>query len=255
MSVDFRRRKTSNDRLEIDWNHPVYAPDLKKKVEKGRTSTAYVDVALLRDEAFLRIRGEDHRPLLIVRECGFCKGTDDALLTRRINNERTVLMTQWFHCVKLPNNVLKQNHPFRKLFAQEHPPHLFLASWDGATVIPMTGLQTQSQLWKSMDVLLKQHYKKDSKSALKELAKLLNEYDQIDIRQDEHAARREQAMVKYGPKSSKVKALSQKIAKLEKQRKRASAREAKVRNLGLVPLSKEKQLEFDADRDKLVGGN
>ena len=70
--------------------------------------------------------------------------------------------------------MLKANLPFRKLLTEKHPPHLFLSSWDGETVIPLTGLQTQTQLWKAMDSLLSKYYRSDTKRALKELAKLLN---------------------------------------------------------------------------------
>jgi len=243
-----RRRNTSKDRLEIEWNLPVYAPDLDKKVDEGRTSSGYIDVALPRNEAFLHIRGKDHRPLLIVRECGLCKGSDDALMDRRIDNEKTILFTKWFHCVKLPNHVLKANHPFRQLFTQKHPPHLFLASWDGSTVIPMTGLQSQGVLWKNMEKMLKAHYKKDSKRAVKEVIKLLSHYDYLDASKAELEDRYEEELVKRGPKSPKLKQLKKKMDSLEKKRKLALARESKIRNLELRPLDEDGQKRFEAQK-------
>lgn len=243
-----RRRATSKDRLQIDWHMPVYAPDLDKKVEEGRTSSGFVQVALPREEAFLHIHGDDHRPLLVLRECGFCKGSDDALIDRRMDVEKTVLMTQWFHCVKLPNHVLKANHPFRNLFTEKHPPHLFLASWDGSNIVPMDGLQSQSQLWKSMEKLLKQHYKKDHKKALKELAKLLNKFDHLDAAMGEQEDRYESALVKHGPKSSKLKDIKKKMAKIEKQKQAALAREKKVRDINLIPLEGDAKKRFDSQK-------
>ena len=54
------------------------------------------------EEAYAMLAGEDHRPLLVLRECMTCNGTDDALMTRKADNERTMLLSRWFHCVKLP---------------------------------------------------------------------------------------------------------------------------------------------------------
>ena len=57
-----------------------------------------------------------------MRECERCKGTDHALLSRSLDNEQTVLLTHWFHCVKLPPNVLEAKHPL---------PNMFLRTKDG----------------------------------------------------------------------------------------------------------------------------
>ena len=67
-------------------------------------------VALSREEAVKKIAGTDPRPLLVVRECNLCRGANHALLSHKLDNERTLLLTQWFHCVKLRPNVLDKNH-------------------------------------------------------------------------------------------------------------------------------------------------
>ena len=231
-----RRRETAKRLLEIDWNFPVYAPDLDKQVEAGRTTTDSVDEALPRSRAFAEIVDEeDDRPLLVLRECNSCKGSDAALLSRKLDNERTVLMTRWFRCVKLPTDVLDKDHPFRNLFAQEHPPHLFLCDKHGKNVIPLDGMQSQTILWKQMGKMLKQRYRKNSARALKEIRKLLNLYDMLDIRKDDYLARLDDVLIKYGPKSPKVKSLKKKLAKLEKDRKSAEKREKELFDIGLIP--------------------
>ncbi|MCA8941539.1 MAG: hypothetical protein KDB80_03180 [Planctomycetes bacterium] len=231
-----RRRETAKRLLEIDWLLPVYAPDLERKVERGRTTTATALEALPRSRAFAEITDpDDDRPLLVLRECTQCKGSDAALLSRKLDNELTVLMTRWFRCVKLPTDVLEQDHPFRKLFEDEHPPHLFLCDKFGRNVIALDGNQSQTLLWKQMRKVLEERYKKDADRALKEIRKLLNYYDLLDIRRDDYLSRLDDVLLKYGPKSSKVRSLQRKIDKLDKDRAEADARKDKLFDLGLIP--------------------
>ena len=106
MPMSFERRKTSKDRLKIKWDFPA---SIEMKVDKSGRTTAQVRMyALGVEEAFKRIRGDDERPLLIVRECGKCKGSDDAVLSRTLDNEKTLLLSRWFHCVKLMHHVLDE---------------------------------------------------------------------------------------------------------------------------------------------------
>ena len=169
----------------------------------------------------------------MLRECTSCKGSDAALLDRKLDNENTVLMTRWFRCVKLPTDVLEANHPFRKLFADRHPPHLFLCDKHGGNLIPLDGNQSQTILWKQMKKVLKQRYEKNSDKALKEIRKLLNVYDHLDAQEDELLTRLEDELVKRGEKSAKVKKLRKKIAQVQKEREKAKEKEAKVSDLGL----------------------
>ena len=171
-----------------------------------------------------------------MRECKHCKGTDDALLSRRLDNEKTILLTQWFNCVKLPNHVLQQNHPFRNLFVAKHPPHLFLCRFDGTAVVDMDGQQTQSDLWKAMTKLIRLEYRGDPQKALKEIFRCLNAYDSIDSRELELRDRYEDALDRHGPKSSKVKKLQKKLEKLVAERKTVEAREQELMEFDLRPL-------------------
>lgn len=235
--LDFRRLETSKKHLEIDWNYPVYAPDLEEQaVEEGRTTSGRARVALPRERAIYEVRSDSRKPLLVVRECGFCKGTDDALLSRRLNNEKTLLLTKWFHCVKLPNHVLEAEHPFRNLFEGEKPPHLFLCRWDGSGVVTMDGQQTQSDLWDAMEELIGLEYEEDVGKAVKGLLRCLDAYDSIDSRETEIRQRLEATLDEDGPRSPKVRKLQAKLERLAKEREEVAEREAELLDLGLRDL-------------------
>lgn len=234
--IDFRRLDSSKERLQIDWTFPVYAPDLEEKVEAGRTTSGRAKVALPREQAIAEIRAPDRRPLLVVRECGFCKGTDDALLSRRLINEKTLIYARWFRCVKLPNHVLEQDHPFRNLFEGEHPPHLFLCRYDGSDAVSLDGQQTQAELWREMERLIELDYEGRPAKAVRDYLRLLDGYDAIDSIQQEKRRQLEEELDERGPKSSKAKRLRKQLAELESRRAELQEREAEVLDLGLRPL-------------------
>lgn len=171
--------------------------------------------------------------MLVVRECGFCKGTDDALLSRRLDNERTLLLTKWFHCVKLPNHVLEADHPFRNLFEGEHPPHLFVCRADGSGVVSMDGQQSQSDLWRAMEELIGLEYEESVKTSVKGLLRCLDGYDSIDSREREIRQRLEATLDEDGPDSPKVRKLQKKLEKLAAERAEIAEREVELLDLGL----------------------
>jgi hypothetical protein len=236
MPIDFRRQATAKRLLAIDWTLPVWAPDLAEQQEEGRTYGGRARTALPREEAIAAIRAEDRRPLLVVRECRMCQGTDDALLSRRLDNEKTILLTRWFRCVKLPNHVLDADHAFRKLFPDEHPPHLFLCRYDGTGVVPMSGQQSQAELWQAMTSLLAEDYTGDPEVAVKGLLRVLNEYDTVDSRESELRQRYEESLDAHGPNHSKSKSLARKLADLAKRRAAIQKTERELSDLGLLPL-------------------
>jgi hypothetical protein len=246
MPIDFRRLETSKDRLDVDWNYPVYAPDLgQEKVEDGRTTSGRARAALPRERALLEIQSGTRKPMLVVRECGFCKGTEEALLNRRLNNEKTLLLTKWFHCVKLPNHVLDADHPFRNLFEGDHPPHLFLCRHDGSEAVAMDGQQTQSELWNAMLSLIESEYEGDAAKAVKGLLRVLDGYDAIDARLVELQDRLETTLDEDGPRSAKAKKLKRQVDELIADREKLVTREAELLDLGLKPHA-----EDDAERDR-----
>lgn len=229
-AMTFERQATAKERLKLQWDFPVYEPPQQQTTG---TVAERVRRALPRDEAFAAITGEDRRPLLVLRECGSCKGTDDALLDRRMSNEQTMLLARWFHCVKLPDSVLESDHPFHALFEGDAPPHLFLCSADGSDVAAMTGQQTQSELWKSMLGVLRSNYEREPEAALKERNRLLNAFDTLDSRRGELQKRYSQELEKRGPKSAKLKAIQRDLDELAAERRELEERERQIMDLQL----------------------
>src|SRR5262245_5288255 len=171
------RGPTTRMELEIKWDHPVPPKD----GDPERTA-AIPRRALPLVEALAIIRGNDPRPLLVLRECARCSGTEDALLARMEDNERTYLMSRWFHCVKLPPAVLEPDHPFHELFPGEEPAHLFLSRADGSLRHDLSGVHAQGELWAAMKELLASEYRSDPEHALVKLSKILDGFDELDER-------------------------------------------------------------------------
>lgn len=197
----------------MTWDYPVYKEETQGDATgtQGRAARR----ALSREEAIKYIAGEDPRPLLILRECKVCNGTDDALLKTGADNERTFLLAAWFHCVKLPVDVLEEDHPFHNLFTEKQPEHLFVCSVDGSKHNALQSQTSRTELWKSMHGLLDEEYKKGPKSSLKKITGLLGKLDEKDARLDILLSRQEQILEEDGPESKKLKKLSKKIKKEE----------------------------------------
>ncbi len=246
--------KTTRKALQMQWDYPVFQKKTSRpgKVSDNATGASAVLDALPREQAFLYIAGEDPRPLLILRECEFCNGTDDALLSKTEGNENTLLMARWFHCVKLPTHVLKENHPFTRLFS-EYPaksmPHLFLVSRDGSKAIPLKGDQSQTELWKAMESVIAVDYKKKYEPSLKEVKKILVRYDTLDAEEALKEERMQLELEANGPKSKKLKKLQLELLRVEKERKKLKLREAKLMDLGL----KREKVEKDIVLTNLAG--
>lgn len=227
--MSFERRRTSKERLKIKWDFPA-SIEIKQE-DDGHTVARAQMYALSLEEAFARISGDDDRPLLIVRECGRCKGTDDALLSRSLDNEKTLVMTRWFHCVKLMHHVVEDNHTYAKMFEGKRPPHLFLASADGTNMAPLPGDQSQSDLWKAMDRVIAREYEGNSKQATKDIFKVLATYDQLDAMEDQVREQYDAELEKRGPRSPKLKRLNVKLKNLATKRAQAEQREEKLSEL------------------------
>jgi len=234
------RGRTAKKATKLDWQYPVFKREVTKRggdADNGTVARA-ANVALPYEEAILYIAGEDRRPLIILRECKQCNGTDDALLSRQEDNTRTLLMTRWFRCVKLPMEVLEDNHPFHALFEEEHPPHLFITRWDGSDPIPLRGDRSRSELWGNMQRMLESEYLGDSKKALKQLEMVLNQYDVMDQRIDRLEQSVEEEIENAGPKSRKLKKLRKDLAEAEEEMERLKKREQEVSDLKLKYLDK-----------------
>lgn len=215
------RGPTSRVELKIGWEFPTY--EEKVAAEDGKTAAKRARHALGAAEAFAYIAGSDHRPLLILRECLKCNGTDDALMTRKQDNERTLLMSRWFHCVKLPPDVLAEDHPFHALFAAENPGHLFFARFDGSDRKDLSGQQSRAELWDMMQSYLATEYEKGIDASLKELLALLDRFDRLDTDLVAVNDQMDDLIEKGQASSSKMGKLQQKKAELEAAKAKARA--------------------------------
>lgn len=215
------RQRTSTALLRWDWD---IGPGIAAPVHHaGKKLTV--------DEAVAALAGGDSRPLLVLRECKQCEGTEDAFLSREFDNEKTILLGRWFHAVKLPVGVTDENHPLNALFAGKSPPHLFTATADGKTLVPLDGRQSQAQLLKAMTSVLRKAYTKDPDSAVKTLANLLDKLDGIDLR----IAGLEERMIGEKLDSPAGKDLEKDHAALSAERQALLDKGAKAEDLVLRP--------------------
>lgn len=240
IALDFRRGKTAKRLLEIEWVYPVWKPTDTDQVPDGRTVVKQVERALPLEQAYELITEGDRRPVLILRECERCKGTDHALLSQTLDNEQTVLLAHWFRCVKLPPNVTTENHPFFNLFKREKEgdkiPHLYFCDPDGSNRMELSGEQSQSQLWQTMFAYLDRCYSENAKEALKEMRQLLGQFDKLDAYEQQVKSRLDKEIEKNGPESAKVKKLESDLAKLGKERKKLTDRQKELRELALATM-------------------
>lgn len=231
--MKFVRGALSRDRLDLDWLHPV-PPD------RGFETSAAGPLPLA--EALDELWREDERPLLILRECRLCEGSDMPLLRRTLNNERTRLLANWFRVVRLPAHVIDNSHPFHNVFAGfgfgADLPHFFLLAHPLARPLPFTGSQTQQQLWQGLHTVLRERYQLDPVKALKRWQRLLDQFDAIEARQESWRDQLAEARAKQGPKSSRARQLRQRLEQGEAQMGVLLEREQRIRNLILLPFPK-----------------
>ena len=235
------RGPTSRDALTIAWDFPVYeAKPLGDGNSRAKAARRRLELA----DAFEFLAADDPRPLLVLRECLTCNGTDDALLTREADNEKTMLMSRWFRCVKLPPNVLEEDHPFHGLFADEDPGHLFVASPDGTNRRDLNGQQSRTELWKVMEGLLHLEYasKPAYSKSLKKLSNLLDEFDSLDADIRDLEKQIDKRIEDDGPGSRKLKGLAKKLDKAKKERAEARAEAERLTKLSPRPAEEKAKL-------------
>ena len=225
------RGPTAKGILQMQWDYPVYSEP--EQADDGGTRAKRARKALSREEALAFVAGDDPRPLLVLRECKVCNGTDEALLKGGIENERTFLLARWFHCVKLPADVLEEDHPFHALFLEEQPEHLFVSSTDGSNHTPLESQTSRSELWKHMKKLLAVEYEDSPDKALKKLNRTLDKLDQADERWNELSAKRDDLLEKEGPKSRRLKKLDSQLEDVTAERTELKAELAKAFELEL----------------------
>jgi hypothetical protein len=204
------RGPSSNSVLKLVWEYPVYTPP--KSDDAGPTVAPKRRAALSEIDAFAYIAGKDPRPLLVLRECKNCNGTDDALLSRgNEDNERTFLLSRWFHCVKLPVDVLQADHPFHSLFPGDDPEHMFFCAADGTGRIPMESERSRVELWGSMMQVLKANYAKDPEESMRKMERVIDEFDELDQRITALEQKIDGVVETDGPESHKLKKLQSEL--------------------------------------------
>lgn len=226
--MDLRRHEESQRLLKIDWTHPAV---LELKTDVGPTSSEQRMFALDRETALARLTLKDPRPLLLLRECEHCKGTEHALLSRTLDNERIQLMLRFFHCVKFRPNVLDETHTYRRLFDEKAPAHLMLLSADGKRSYTFDGQQEQRDLQAAMQSLLAASYERPADQAVTEVLKLMTRYDVLDLDRKALSEELESELEKDGPRSRRAGALKQKLERVQKQIIALRDREAEILDL------------------------
>jgi hypothetical protein len=231
-AISFERGSTSKDRLRIDWRHPV---------PPTHETGTYAESALPLAEALRVVWEGDERPLLVLRECSFCADSDAALLSRTMNNDRTILMSKWFRVVRLPQHVTEPRHAFHNVFAGysfKNEPHFYLLAHPWAQPVEFTGSPMQASLWKGMWSVLSERYSRDPNKAVKEWLSLLDQFDRLDSLMKSTQDELDEARAKEGPDSARAKGLEKRLADARKDHTELLAREERVRDLGLLPMPK-----------------
>ena len=215
----------------MDWDFPVYrAPD-----EVRGTGTAPVAVrrALTREEALRFVAGTDPRPLLVLRECTVCNKTDDALLKGGPDNDRTLVLSRFFHCVKLPVDVIDPSHPFNALFPDNESEHLFVSLAGGESKVALESEGSRTDLWAGMGRVLELAYDKNPSGSYADVLKRIDKLDLLDFKIAEIEARKGLEMESARPDRKKVDAMDGEIAGLKGQI--AAEKAAIDKAIALVP--------------------
>ncbi len=209
------RGPTTKSLLQMKWDYPVY----RDSTPKSDATTVKLRKALSFDEALRYVSGSDPRPLLVLRECKTCNKTDNALLKAGASdNEKTILYSRWFHCVKLPVDVIQDDHPFNALFKDNNAPHFFVATRDGVDMFPLETATSRSELWSSMTKVLAKTYRKDPTACFQDVQHEFDKLDVLDTRLGELETQKNDLLETAGKlDASKLKKLDADIAAVKKE--------------------------------------
>jgi hypothetical protein len=200
----------------MQWEYPVYQRT-EDRHHSDATAVVPKRAALTREEALAYIAGKDPRPLLVLRECSHCNKTDDALLTPGFDNEKVLFLTRWFHCVKLPVDVIQHDHPFNALFASDEAEHLFVATHDGSMKIPLESSTSRPELCAAMSQVLGASYAKDPSPMFKDLHTLGDQFDTLDEHIRALKQKKSELMESKIPDKAKLAKLDSQIAACQKE--------------------------------------
>jgi hypothetical protein len=213
--------------LTIDWNYPVYLSEDGRYTKLPDPPTLYKIMTK-----------EDRRPLLVLREFPTFDDPNNEKLSRKLFTEKTVLLSHWFNCVRLPHHVTETTHPFHPLYQGDDPPQLFLASADGAQVLSFDYLLPRADLKKYMVRILDAHYVKSPSKVVDDLVKMLPRFDKLDRKIQDLKENLDRAIESTGPRSNKARKLMRELKRAEADR---SELEAKKKALREIPLKEAKK--------------
>lgn len=201
--------------LGLHWDYPVYQATVEPKPDV--TAPRVARTALSRAQALRVIAGGDPRPLIVLRECARCNKTDDALLTPGYDNEKVLFLTRWFHCVKLPVDVVQSDHPFNALFPNNDAEHLFVSTVDGSVKDPLESDTSRVELCAAMTQVLSLAYSKDPSPLYKELHTLGDQLDILDAQVQTLRAKKAEMMEARISDKKRVAKLDAEIAAVKKE--------------------------------------
>ncbi|MDZ4772558.1 MAG: hypothetical protein SGI72_05430 [Planctomycetota bacterium] len=164
--------------LALKWDYAVTPASTER--QKADTHVKAARKALSREDALRALAGDDPRPLLVLRECSRCNKTDDALLQPGGDNEKVLFLARWFHCVRLPIDVVHPDHPFNAVFPGNDSEHLFVTSVDGALKRALESDTSRTELCTAMTTVLNASYAKDPSTLYKELHVFGDQLDALD---------------------------------------------------------------------------
>ena len=217
----------SRELLDLRWNYPVHQVEAEPAAENG-TTVEKRRAALSREQALAVLAGNDPRPLLVLRECTVCNKTDDALLSRTESNERTLVLARFFHCVKLPVDVVEPSHPFHELFPSNDAEHLFVSARDGGAKRPLESDTSRVELWSAMESTLAATYGIDAAKVTKQVLAGLDRVDESERKVTALETRKGQLMETPNVDVAKVKVVDADLQTARKEAEAARAAVAKV---------------------------
>jgi hypothetical protein len=207
-------------------------------VRDDKTRVKAARKALELDEALRAIAGNDPRPLLVLRDCARCNKTNDALLQPGGDNEKVMFLARWFHCVRLPIDVVSDDHPFHALFPSNDAEHLFVAARDGSHKHPLESDTSRTELCNAMSDVLAECYVKDPTPLYKDLHVYGDQLDALDTELHDLNAERARLMEARVPDRKKLEKVEGEIARVEKKLADKRAAIEKAGKIGLKPAPK-----------------
>jgi hypothetical protein len=222
--------------LKLKWDYPQHVTT--DQPQRGTTYVKEARKALPREEALRVIAGDDPRPLLVLRECARCNKTDDALLTPGVDNEKIMFLARWFHCVRLPIDVVQEDHPFHELFPSDDSEHLFVTTLDGATKRPLESDTSRTELTNAMLAVLTESYTKDPANLHQQINPLNDQLDALDLQVRDMEKKRNDLMEARVLDKKKLAKAESELAELKKKVAAKVAEIEKLTRLELKKLSK-----------------